>query len=410
MAMKLASSLRGSNSKLLSKPNSRVARRASTSRVVARADGKSKFQEQLPATLAGLSALGSAGAARADQEVVVDSAISSVIDVVKATGDAVKAGLAVAESGVEYAKGAYDQVAPVVKSAVDAAAPVVKAGVKVAGDFASPVIKAAEPSVKAGLSEASKALSGAIDPSAIKTVTGTTEAAVSTAKPALDQAAYFLTHTEPVVLAEYALGLVALYYLAPPLFKASFGALRGYAGEVTPAAALDALSSNSNSVLVDIRTAKEKETAGLPDLPNSGKLVELEYATVADRKLRGQLRNVADLELKVTAMQIAALKRLSKGTTLYILDRNGSISKAVAKELSNRGFGKTFVVAGGFQSWANAKLATKLSTSVSRVEVISPGSFIGTIGTIGRRSSTVKSLPSGNGSVARKALPSSISR
>lgn len=32
------------------------------------------------------------------------------------------------------------------------------------------------------------------------------------------------------VLGEYALGLVALYYLAPPLLKGTFGALRGYAG------------------------------------------------------------------------------------------------------------------------------------------------------------------------------------
>ncbi len=68
--------------------------------------------------------------------------------------------------------------------------------------------------------------------------------------------------------------------------------------------------------------------------------------------------------VQITAMQIAALKRLNKGTTLYILDRNGSGAKAVAKELAKRGFGKAFVVAGGFQAWTSAKLATKLSSSV----------------------------------------------
>ncbi len=72
------------------------------------------------------------------------------------------------------------------------------------------------------------------------------------------------------------------------------------AGEVSPAAALDALSSGGGAVLLDIRTAREKEAAGLPDLPGgSGKLVEVEYASIADRKLRGQLRNAGDLELKV---------------------------------------------------------------------------------------------------------------
>jgi len=71
------------------------------------------------------------------------------------------------------------------------------------------------------------------------------------------------------------------------------------AGEVSPAAALDALSSGGGAVLLDIRSAKEKEAGGLPDLPNSGKLVEVEYASIADRKLRGQLRSAADLTLKV---------------------------------------------------------------------------------------------------------------
>ena len=32
--------------------------------------------------------------------------------------------------------------------------------------------------------------------------------------------------------------------------------------------------------------------------------------------------------LQVTAMQIASLKKLSKGTTLYIIDRNGATAKA----------------------------------------------------------------------------------
>jgi hypothetical protein len=48
------------------------------------------------------------------------------------------------------------------------------------------------------------------------------------------------------------------------------------AGEVSPAAAFDTLSSSGSAVLIDIRSAKEKESAGLPDLPGGGgKLVEL---------------------------------------------------------------------------------------------------------------------------------------
>ncbi len=43
------------------------------------------------------------------------------------------------------------------------------------------------PPLQAGLSEASKAVSGVVDPSAIKKAAATTEAAVNTAKPAVEQ-------------------------------------------------------------------------------------------------------------------------------------------------------------------------------------------------------------------------------
>jgi hypothetical protein len=50
--------------------------------------------------------------------------------------------------------------------------------------------------------------------------------------------------------------------------------------------------------------------------------------------------------LQVTALQIAALKRIGRGSKVLLLDRFGNTSKAVAKELSRRGFGRVFVVSG----------------------------------------------------------------
>jgi hypothetical protein len=41
-------------------------------------------------------------------------------------------------------------------------------------------------------------------------------------------------------------------------------------GDVSPTSALDMLSTKGNNALVDIRTAREKESGGSPDLPNSG--------------------------------------------------------------------------------------------------------------------------------------------
>jgi hypothetical protein len=52
------------------------------------------------------------------------------------------------------------------------------------------------------------------------------------------------------------------------------------------------------------------------------------------------------LLLQITALQIAALKKIGRGSKILLVDRYGNASKAVAKELSRRGFGRVFVVAG----------------------------------------------------------------
>jgi hypothetical protein len=101
------------------------------------------------------------------------------------------------------------------------------------------------------------------------TVVKTATEGANAATPFLTKAVNFLTTTEPVLLAEYGLAAVALYYLAPPLAGALFGGLRGFAGEVSAAQALDTLGSESNAVLIDIRTevggrgARVRVTTGL---------------------------------------------------------------------------------------------------------------------------------------------------
>ena len=41
-----------------------------------------------------------------------------------------------------------------------------------------------------------------------------------------------------------------------------------------------------------------QESSGSPDIPASQRLIELEYASMEDRRLRSQLRNVSELELQ----------------------------------------------------------------------------------------------------------------
>ena len=49
---------------------------------------------------------------------------------------------------------------------------------------------------------------------------------------------------------------------------------------------------------------------------------------------------------------------MKRGSKVLILDNNGgSDATKVAKALAAQGFGKAFVVQGGFNGWANAGLA-----------------------------------------------------
>lgn len=48
------------------------------------------------------------------------------------------------------------------------------------------------------------------------------------------------------------------------------------------------------------RSDREKEAGGVPDIPTPGRLVELEYAAISNRKMRGQLRNPGDIEKTVS--------------------------------------------------------------------------------------------------------------
>lgn len=72
------------------------------------------------------------------------------------------------------------------------------------------------------------------------------------------------------------------------------------AGDINPARAVDIVGSDGNATFIDIRTSREKEAVGVPDVPSSakGRFVELEMASV-DRRLRGQLRNVDAVEAQV---------------------------------------------------------------------------------------------------------------
>ena len=51
----------------------------------------------------------------------------------------------------------------------------------------------------------------------------------------------------------------------------------------------------------------------------------------------------AEDAVQVTVLSIAALKKVSKGTRILLLDRNGGQSKQIAKALAKKGFKKVMI-------------------------------------------------------------------
>ena len=143
-------------------------------------------------------------------------------------------------------------------------------------------------------------------------------------------------------------GAVALYLLSPALLGAFGGVLRGYAGSVRPVEAYDAVTSGK-CVIVDIRQDTGRGEIKVP----RGKVL-----SIPREKLSGNFKNMGDVEANLTALKVASLKGVKRGTKVLILDNNGgSDATKVAKALAAQGFGKAFVVQGGFNGWANAGLA-----------------------------------------------------
>lgn len=321
----------------------------------------------------GALVLGAAPAARA--EATVDTTVDSVVSAVKATGEFVNAGLTTVQAGLDVAKQAVDVVAPYAKQAFDAVSPVVVEGAKKTAEFAAPVVNAAAPAVKGTVSDLVK--SSGLD---LKTLSKTVDqagsvagTATSKATPVVAKVVDFLTTTDPVTLGEYALGAVALYYIVP----AVLGSLKGYQGSISAASALDSLVTEAGTLLIDLRSSKEKEASGVTDVPGaaSGKVIEVEYAALEDKKLRGQLKDAGFIEAQTTALQVASLKRISKGSKIVLLDRYGPVAEGIARELAKKGFGKVYVVSGGFDGrggWVQSKLQIKPYTSAAASFVAAP--------------------------------------
>jgi rhodanese-related sulfurtransferase len=280
---------------------------------------------------------------------------------------------------LDSAQKIFQVVAEVVKPGVDAAVPILQQAGKEALNLASPVFS--EASKKAQEAMQSSGFDTEPVMSAAKTVAGAAEQTgkvINVAKPIASSAVETISSSEPIVIVGTAGVLFITYLIIPPLWSAISFNFRGYKGALSPAQTLE-LISTQNHILIDIRSEKDKDKAGVPRLPSSAKnkMVAIPLEELPS-KLKGLVRDVKKVEAEIAALKISYLKRINKGSNIVILDSYSDSAKTVARTLTSLGFKKTWIVQDGFsgrKGWLQSRLGTD-SYNFSFAEILSPSRII----------------------------------
>jgi rhodanese-related sulfurtransferase len=203
-----------------------------------------------------------------------------------------------------------------------------------------------------------------------------------------------ITSSDPILLLGGGGVLFLAYLLLPPVLSAISFNLRGYKGELTPAQTLD-LMSTRNHIMIDIRSEKDKDKAGIPRLPSGAKnnMVAIPLEELPS-KLKSLVRNVKKVESEMAALKISYLKKINKGSNIVIMDSYSDSAKVVARTLTNLGFKNCWIVADGFsggRGWLQSRLGTD-SYNFKFAELVSPSRVISAAGGRFGTSSSTKLL------------------
>ncbi|XP_028763620.1 calcium sensing receptor, chloroplastic [Neltuma alba] len=273
----------------------------------------------------------------------------------------------------------FQALSDALKPALDTALPVVRQAAEEAFQVASPAIS--EASKKAQEALQSSGLDTQPVLTAAKTVADAaqqTGKVIEDAKPIASTTVETISSADPTVIAGTAGAIFLAYLLLPPVWSLLSFNLRGYKGELTPAQTLDLLCSQ-NYVMVDIRSEKDKNKAGIPRLPSNAKnkMIAIPLEELPS-KLRGLVRNAKKVEAEIAALKISYLKKVNKGTNIVIMDSYSESAKIVARTLTKLGFKQCYIVADGFsgnRGWLQSRLGTD-SYNLSFAEVLSPSRVI----------------------------------
>ncbi|XP_020226796.1 calcium sensing receptor, chloroplastic [Cajanus cajan] len=304
-----------------------------------------------------------------------DQIVSSLTQVEKTIDQVQEVGSSVFDTAQRVA----EVIGNALKPGIETALPIVQQAGEEAFKIASPAISEASKKAQEALQ------SSGVDTEPVLTAAKTvadaaqqTTKVIEVAKPIASSTVETISSSDPTVIAGTAGALFVAYLLIPPIWSAISSNLRGYKGDLTPAQALDLISTQSY-VLVDIRSEKDKDKTGIPRLPSSAKnrMVAIPLEELPS-KLKGQVKNVKKLEAEVVALKISYLKKINKGSNVVILDSYSDVAKIVGRTLTSLGFKNTWIVADGFsggKGWLQSRLGTD-SYNFSFAEVLSPSRVI----------------------------------
>lgn len=120
-----------------------------------------------------------------------------------------------------------------------------------------------------------------------------------------------------------------------------------YAGDVSCKDAFESLKSDPQSALIDVRTTREWETIGVPDLSSISKEVMF-----AEWQMFPSMQVDSDFATKVSASLEA--QGVAKDTPIYFLCRSGVRSQGAANALTELGYTKAYNIIAGFEGEPDA--------------------------------------------------------
>jgi rhodanese-related sulfurtransferase len=112
----------------------------------------------------------------------------------------------------------------------------------------------------------------------------------------------------------------------------------GYAGDVPPWTAWDALADDRQTVLIDVRTVPEWQFVGVPDLSDLGR-----------DALFVEWQRYPEMKINDGFVDEVRAKGVGEDQPVYLLCRSGVRSKAAAKALTAAGFRVCYNISEGFE-------------------------------------------------------------